>query len=102
MGLCLPDPEFRVPRFIDVLLGVDVFNQVVHQGRRMGPPTSPLALDSSLGWVLTETVRFDGPQQRVINCFSSSLTGDEILQKFWEMENYKFRSPPLSLEEQAV
>ena len=101
-GLRLADPDFGVPGYIDVLLGVDVFNHVVCQGRRMGPPGSPIALNTRFGWVLSGTVNFDSPQEQVISCFSSSLTGDELLQKFWEVENCDFRSPPLTLEEQTV
>ena len=35
--LNLADPDFGIPGYINVLLGIDVFNKVVRQGRRTGP-----------------------------------------------------------------
>ena len=60
------------------------------------------AVNTHLGWVLSGTIKFYGPQQQAISYFSSLITGDESIQKFWEVENCHFRSPPLSMEEQAV
>lgn len=41
--LTLADPDFGVPSRIDLLLGVDIFAEVLHQGRRCGTPGSPSA-----------------------------------------------------------
>ena len=49
------DPMFGHPGRIDVLLGVDVFTQVLLQGRRIGPPGSPVAFQATFGWVLAGT-----------------------------------------------
>ena len=43
-GIQLADPEFGSPGRIDVLLGVDIFCSVLLNGRRTGPPGSPVAL----------------------------------------------------------
>ena len=53
-GLRLADPEFGTPGHVDILLGVDVFNRVVRQGRRQGPPGSPMAMNTKFGWVYQE------------------------------------------------
>ena len=50
--LPLADPGFRQPGRIDLLLGVDVFIDVLRHGRRSGPPESPTALETEFGWVL--------------------------------------------------
>ena len=42
--LTLADPDFGRPGKIDLLLGVDVFCQVMRQGRRSGTPGSPCML----------------------------------------------------------
>ena len=101
-GLRLADPDYETPGYIDILLDVDVFNQVICQGWRTGPPGSPMALNTRFGWVLSGTVKHKGAQSQVTSCFSSSSAGDEILQRFWEVEGCNFQSPPFSLEEQAV
>ena len=101
-GLRLADPEFGTPGHVDILLGVEVFNRVVRQGRRQGPPGSPMAMNTKFGWVLSGTISRDCPRHREVACVSSVLAGDEVLRKFWEVENYDFRSPLYSLEEQVV
>ena len=100
-GIRLADPEFGIPGHIDILLGVDVFSRAIRQGWRVGPPGSPIALNTTFGWVLSGSTGHE-IQQQAISCFSSTLTGDELLQKFWEVENCNFQSPSYSLEEQAV
>ena len=48
----LAGPEFGRPGRIDILLGVDVFVDTLLDGRRIGPPGSPIALETEFGWVL--------------------------------------------------
>ena len=78
----LADSEFGVSGHIEVLLRVDVFGHVIHQGRQIGPPGSPIALNTFFAWVVSGSTRHQLSQQQEI-CFSSTLTGDELLQKFW-------------------
>ena len=40
----LADPNYEIPQRINLLLGIDVFVNVMLQGRRTGPPGSPTAL----------------------------------------------------------
>ena len=42
--LNLADPDFGIPSYIDILLGIDVFSKVIRQGQRKGPPGTPSAL----------------------------------------------------------
>ncbi len=51
--LHLADPDFGQPNKIDILLGVDVYADVLLQGRRNGPPGTPTAFETKFGWVLT-------------------------------------------------
>lgn len=53
-GLSLADPEYDQPGKIDILLGVGIFVEVIHHGRRSRPPNSPTALNTDFGWVLAE------------------------------------------------
>ena len=54
--ISLADPHFNHTGKMDVLLGVDVFAQVLQDGQRTGPPGSPVAFETELGWVLTGEV----------------------------------------------
>ena len=102
LGLRLADPEFGTPGHVDILLGVDVFNRVVRQGRQQSPPGSSMAMNTEFGWVLSGTISRDCHRHQEVACVSSVLAGNEVLRKFWEVENCDFRSPPYSLEEQVV
>ena len=55
-GICLADPDFGTAGNIDLLLGADVFSDVVLQGRRSGLSGSPAAFETRFGWVLTGAV----------------------------------------------
>lgn len=90
----LADPEFGVPSRIDILLGVDVFTQVMLSGRRNGPYGSPVAMETLLGWVLCGNVSLHHPHQQSIASYHTMIeSGDDILRKFWE-----FEEPPSKLE----
>ena len=56
----LADPTFGLPGRVDIPLGVDVFSNVLLQGRRFGPSDSPVAFETLFGWVL---VGRTGPQK---------------------------------------
>ena len=98
----LADPDFGIPGYVDVLLGADIFSRAIRQGRRLGPPGTPSAIETSFGWVLSGVIRPKCSQQHVITCFSSVLPGDDLLQKFWEVESCDVKAPPISLNEKVV
>ena len=90
----LADPDFGSPSKIDLLLGVDIFITVLLNGRRFGPPGSPTALETDFGWVLAGGV---GAGHTTVNSISSNhvsiLTGDDLLRKFWEIEDRPREDP---------
>ena len=51
-GIPLADPDFGRPGRIDILLGIDIFVEVLLHGRRIGSPDSPIAFETEFGWVL--------------------------------------------------
>ena len=50
--LHLADPSYGRPGKIDILLGVDIYADVLLHGRRSGPPNTPVAFETKFGWVL--------------------------------------------------
>ena len=90
----LADPVFGSPSKIDLPLGVDIFIAVLLNGRQFGPPGSPTALETDLGWVIAGGV---GAGHSTANSISSNhipiLTGDDLLRKFWEIENGPRQDP---------
>ena len=103
--LHLADPDFGQPAKIDILLGVDVYVDVLLQGRRNGPPGTPVALETKFGWVLAgKTNALSLPQHNVAShhVAVTSTSGDEILRKFWEIEENPRDDSNLSPEERTV
>ena len=71
----LADPTFRHPCLIDILLGVDIFMQVLLHDRWLGPPGSPATFKTELVGFLLVTVLL------VILPFKLLLTMLQYLQR---------------------
>ena len=104
-NLALADPEFGRPGRIDLLLGIDVYASVILQGRWSGTLGSPVAFETLFGWVLAGSIveSVTSSQLCVASHQSTAIGDDDILKKFWEVEE----PPPgeqhsLSLEERRV
>ena len=81
--LDLADPEFGTPGRINMLLGINVFIEVLLHGRRVSPPNSPLAIETKLGWIITGAT--DTQNTEVVSCHTIT-TDNDILKRFWEIE----------------
>ncbi len=101
-GLQLADPAFGRPRAIDLLLGVDLFAEVLQHGRRVGPPNSPMALETAFGWVLAGTAEQRSQARHMVANHVTFLSGDELLERFWVTEEPPKEGPVMSSEEKAV
>ena len=102
-GLQLSDPTFGKPDRIDLLLGVDVFCEVMKHGRQRGAQGSPTAFETTFGWVLAGSyVPPIIPSFHVVSLHTSVLSGDDLLKRFWEIEERINNAPILSAEESRV
>ena len=100
-GLWLADPDFAKPGKIDILLGVDIFVDALLPGRRIGPPSSPTALETDFGWVLAG--KTDSSVQTIhVTTHLTILSGDELLQKFWELEEVSTCDSSYTPQERSV
>ena len=98
----MADPNFGTPGKIDILLGVDIVSDVLLQGRRHGPPGTPTTFETCFGWVLAGAVRCGQPQTRIVSYHTSVLSGDDLLRKFWEVEELHTSGTALSAEERSI
>ena len=76
-GIKLADPDFGTPGRIDLLLRL---RPLMSQGRRSGAPGTPAAFSTHLDWVLPGGMSSRSPSL-------SLLTGDDLIWKFWEIED---------------
>ena len=88
-NLRLADPDFNLPARIDVLLGIEVFTEVLLNGRRRGLPGTPVAMETVFGWVLSGRIESEtiGMYALVMATHHSSVElNDNMIQKFWKIE----------------
>ena len=101
VGLELADPDFGSPRTIDLLLGTELFGQILLHGLQFGPHGSPMALKTHFGWVLSGAI--DSKQQQgAQTCCLATAGTDDLLRRFWEVEDPGPQNPVLSAEERMV
>ncbi|XP_064386059.1 uncharacterized protein LOC135334711 [Halichondria panicea] len=101
-NLQLADPDFGQPNKIDILLGVDVYADVVLQGRRSGPVGTPVAFETKFGWVLAGRVNKLTIPSEITSHHVIAISGDDILRKFWELEEGPRDCSNFSPEERFV
>ena len=78
------------------------FVAVLLHGRRSGPPGTPVAFETCLGWVLAGSMDVSSPTEQITTCHVSCLMGDDILCKFWEIEDSPLSEASLSPEEPST
>ncbi|KAJ8723413.1 hypothetical protein PYW08_003325 [Mythimna loreyi] len=96
----LADPEYYRPNKIDVLLGAEVYSQVIQEGIKKNVTGTLLAQDTKLGWILSGTFDVDQTiNSSHITVMHSSLEADDMLKKFWELEAEPSRKKMFTEEE---
>ena len=103
-GLPLADPGFGEPQHNDLLLGVDIFVDVLCHSRRTRPTGAPVAIETEFGWVVFcgSTASSDDLNLYTASHHASTVGSDDILRKFWEIKESPANSPVLTLEERSV
>lgn len=98
-SLLLADPSFNRRGPIDVLLGAEVFYEVVDSGK-MQLKEGLVASKTILGWTIAG--RLVENEEKSSSCFTTIVDIDDNLRKFWELESVDFSSDcsKLTQEEQ--
>lgn len=94
----LADPEFHKPKRIDLLIGVDLFwDLICHE-----PTRHPHLCKTKLGYIVSGKLPQQHKQRATLSCSLSTGTINiaQNLERFWEVEELPEQSP-LSAEEQA-
>ncbi|XP_070526958.1 uncharacterized protein [Cardiocondyla obscurior] len=99
-GLRLADPDFDVCQTVEVLLGAEVYANIVREGLRRGGPGVPVAVNTTLGWILAGAVRdsSSGLGGSVFTCSTDDDLGS-LVARFWQQEEPARGPPPMSAEE---
>ncbi|XP_052751852.1 uncharacterized protein LOC113522552 [Galleria mellonella] len=100
-GIQLADPQYHTPNKIHILLGAEVYGQIIEDGLKRGPRGLLVAQATSLGWILSGTV--DEISNSDTNIVAMHLCTDDnnLLKKFWEIENDPHSSKRILTEEET-
>ncbi|KAJ8980530.1 hypothetical protein NQ317_008327 [Molorchus minor] len=112
-NLTLADPKFNISGKIDMLLGADIFFDLLCVGQVKIGPGQPILQKSQLGWILSGPISIDMDQQQSKNflCnFTMNMNQDfnleRQLEKFWNIEELpsssKFTREELACEKHFV
>lgn len=102
-GLTLAEPKYFEPGKIDLLLGANVYADILRSGLRKGPRGSPIAQETAQGWILSGEIRnINGGDvaHRTITSLNTHINLDEQLKRFWEVEEVISNRRRFTREEQ--
>lgn len=101
VNINLADPTFHISSEIDLLIGAELFWEIL-EDNRIRLATGPYLQNSKFGWLLSGPLYTNGFKENNFfqsHCnFSKSL--DEQLKRFWEIENVPQLSNVLTHDEQ--
>lgn len=89
-GLNLADPEYHKPGPIDLLLGVKEYAQIVQQQLIKGPPGSPCAQETNLGWILFGEINTSVREESFL-VLHQQIEVENMLKSLWEIDTDKKR-----------
>lgn len=84
-NLMMADPAFDEPGPIDLLLGADIFAEIVKDGLKKFNENRLLLQNTELGWILTGRLLEPAPSRHTQSLISMTEL-DEKMKTFWEME----------------
>lgn len=86
-GLILADSNFSNPGPIDIILGADVYSQIIEEGIVKGDSHSPIAQRTKLGWIISGSTNINSVSSQFQGYHISADTElHDLLQRFWKLE----------------
>lgn len=98
--LQLADPSFSIPSVIDILVGAEVFWDVISTKSISLGKNKPKLFNSKLGWIVTGQFPIKPTSSYAHFCNLSISDLDNNLRRFWELDSVS-SSHSLSSEEKA-
>lgn len=99
-GISLADPRCCKIERIDLLLGADVFSEIILPGLRKGPVNSPIAQNTKLGWILSGPVDEVKSNITPLRINHTCIEIADQLKRFWEVEDVG-NQKPMSKEDET-
>ncbi|XP_070158838.1 uncharacterized protein [Polyergus mexicanus] len=102
-GLRLTEPDLKEPDPLDILLGADVYAEILQPGLRKGAPDELIAQRTSLGWILSGPTGTTGEtMQRNAQSYHCQTDEDlsSLVSRFWQQEELPVSGSQLTPEDQ--
>jgi hypothetical protein len=105
-NLELADPQFNIPRPVDLLLGIEECGTILLHGLIKGEPGQPIAQNTEFGWMIsgaaaaTANSHFIQVSSYHIKCTGKDECLESSFQKLWELEEPEV--PEVSLTEEDL
>ncbi|KAJ8721022.1 hypothetical protein PYW08_006487 [Mythimna loreyi] len=90
-GLNLADSNYATPGPIDLLLGVKQYSQILQEKLIKGPPGTPCAQKTYLGWILFGDINIK-PQDDSALVLHHQVDMDVMLKSLWEIDTENKRN----------
>lgn len=84
--LPLADPQYNTPNKIDILLGAEVYGQIIQEGIKKGPQGTLVAQATLFGWIISGVIEKSHQPHGKVVVMHSYVEENELLKKFWEIE----------------
>ncbi|XP_076619996.1 uncharacterized protein LOC143341160 [Colletes latitarsis] len=103
LELPLADPDPASDQTIEILIGADLYAQIMRAGFRRINDAGPIAQETAFGWVISgPTNAASGAQNTVQSLHCTVLESlDQAVRKFWEMEEIPATSTHTKAEEEC-
>lgn len=85
-GIDLADPNFHQSGPIDMLLGVEVYYELIAEGLTRLGPGLPVLQNTLLGWVVSGKIGTSPAPTLSLTSICSTRSLEEQLERFWELE----------------
>jgi Pao retrotransposon peptidase./Putative peptidase (DUF1758)./Integrase core domain./Protein of unknown function (DUF1759). len=84
--LQLADPDFHRPDRIELLLGADIYPQLLSSEPIVKQPNGPVAISTIFGWTIIGPLNSQSPIKEITSLVSTAEISRQ-LEKFWEIEH---------------
>ncbi|XP_075990312.1 uncharacterized protein LOC142985959 [Anticarsia gemmatalis] len=92
-GIQLADENYNASGTIELLLGVNEYAAILKQGLIKGPPGTPCAQNTYLGWILMGGVTMKlNAQEKSLTIMKQEVNIEDLLKTIWEVDTDSKRS----------
>lgn len=98
-SIVLADPSYATPGHIDLLLGADIYEDIIRLGLRRGERGQPFAQLTAFGWILSGKINKEQSINTHLVSYHADIETNALLQKFYEIEDVN-QTRTMSAEDQ--